>query len=295
LVEDQYGVVTRRQLLNSGFSSDEIDGRVRAGRLHRIWRGVFAVGRPRLTARGWWLGAVLACGGHAVLSHQSAAQLWGIRETKTDGEGEQDRPSVIDISVPAAKSHQRIAIRIHRRRDLQSCDRVCLERIPVTSPERTLLDLASVLHPRQLEAAINEADKLHLVDPESLRMELEGHHGAAGARTLRRVLDRPTFALTDSELERRFLRLIRRAKLPKPETQKRVHGFRVDFCWPDLHLVVETDGLTYHRTPSQQAKDRFRDQALTSAGFIVLRFTHAQVRYQPGQVVGTLRSVIERS
>jgi very-short-patch-repair endonuclease len=295
LVDTQHGVVTRRQLLDAGFTSDEIDGRVRAGRLHRLWRGVFAVGRPRLTARGWWSAAVLACGDHAVLSHQSAGQLWGIREMKIGSEEEQDRPSVIDVSVPAVRSHRLAGIRVHRRRDLRGADRTCHQRIPVTGPARTLLDLASAAHPRHLEAAVNEADKLGLIDPESLRIDLDLHRGATGAPALRRVLDRQTFVLTDSELEREFLRLVRGAGLPTPRTQQRVHGFRVDFLWPERQLVVETDGLRYHRTAAQQSKDRVRDQALVAAGFTVLRFTHAQVRYEPEHVARTLYAVIHGS
>ena len=249
------------------------------------------MGRPRLTLHGWWSAAVLACGSHAVLSHQSAAQLWRILRTKTVNERERDRPLVIDVSVPAAKSHRRSGIRIHRRRNLSAGDRSCWERIPVTSPGRTLLDLASVL-PRQLEVAVNEADKLGLIDPESLLEEVDGHPRAAGAPALRRVLDRHTFALTDSELERRFLRLLRRAGLRRPETQQPVCGFHVDFLWPELRLIVETDGLRYHRTAAQQARDRHRDQALTVAGFIVLRFTHSQVRYEAERVLATMRAVL---
>jgi very-short-patch-repair endonuclease len=165
----------------------------------------------------------------------------------------------------------------------------------VTSPARTLLDLASLVHPRQLEAAINEADKQGLVDPETLLAELDSHRGIAGVPALRRVLDRHTFALTDSELERCFLRLVWQAKLPRPETQQWVNGFRVDFLWPALGLVVETDGLRYHRTAAQQTKDRHRDQTLTTAGFVVLRFTHAQVRFDAAHVVATLRAVLSES
>jgi very-short-patch-repair endonuclease len=295
LAGSQHGVLTRRQLLDVGFSSDQIDGRVRAGRLHRLWRGVYAVGRPRLTCLGWWLAAVLACGDHAVLSHKSAGQLWGILATKTDDEREHGRPPIIHVSVPAAKSHRRGGIRIHRRRALPERDRSAHRGIPVTSPARTLLDLASAVHPGQLEAAINESNACELIDPESLRDELEVRRGAAGAPALRRILDQHTFSLTDSELERRFLDLVRRAKLPKPQTQQRVAGFRVDFFWPERQLVVETDGLRYHRTAAQQSKDRHRDRALIAAGFTVLRFTHAQVQYRRDDVVRTLRRVLNRS
>jgi very-short-patch-repair endonuclease len=115
-----------------------------------------------------------------------------------------------------------------------------------------------------------------------------------GAVPLRRLLDRRTFRLTDSELERRSLRLVARAGLPPPQTQHHVDGFRVDFVLQELGLVVETDSLRYHRTPAQQARDRLRDQAHAAAGRTPLRFTHAQVRYQPDHVTATLTAVARR-
>jgi very-short-patch-repair endonuclease len=138
---------------------------------------------------------------------------------------------------------------------------------------------------------VSRADKLQLLDPEGLRGELDHHRDMEGVPALRRILDRRTFRLTDSELERRFLKVCRRAKLPTPKTQQQIGGFRVDFLWPDLGLIVETDGLRYHRTPQQQGRDRARDQVLISAGFIVLRFTHAQVTYDSMHVMKTLRTV----
>jgi very-short-patch-repair endonuclease len=165
----------------------------------------------------------------------------------------------------------------------------------VTAPGRTLIDLATLLKPNRLEEAVNEADKLGLIDPELLRRLVNERARIAGVPALRSVLDRRTFQLTDSELERRFLRLVRRAGLPPPRTRQRVNGYRVDFHWPEVGLVVETDGLRYHRTPGQQAKDRIRDQAHTAAGLTPVRFTHAQVRYEPEHVVATLRAVLGRS
>jgi very-short-patch-repair endonuclease len=162
----------------------------------------------------------------------------------------------------------------------------------VTTPARTLIDLATLLQPSQLEAAVNAADRLGLVDPEQLRRKVDHRPGTDGVKALRRLLDRRTFSLTDSELERRFLKLIRRAGLPLPKTQQRIEGFRVDFAWPDLRFVVETDGLRYHRTATQQAKDRARDQALVAARFTVLRFTHAQVVFESSRVVETVRAVL---
>jgi very-short-patch-repair endonuclease len=283
------------QLLSAGLSSDEIDGRIARGRLFRLWAGVYAVGRPRVTVRGWWSAAVLACRDGAVLSHLSAGFLWGICNTDIGNEREVDRPPWIHVSVGEGTIHRLVGIRIHRRRELPNSDRAVCEEIPVTSPGRTLIDLATLLKPGQLEAAINAADKRDLINPEQLREEVASHPRTAGVPALRAVLDRHTFALTDSELERRFLRLVRKAGLPDPLTQQRLNGYRVDFYWPQLRLIVETDGLRYHRTATQQSRDRVRDQTHVADGLIVMRFTHAQVRYDPHHVVKTLRAVLKES
>jgi very-short-patch-repair endonuclease len=149
--------------------------------------------------------------------------------------------------------------------------------------------------PREIEGAINEADKLDLVSPDGLRRSLDDMKATAARRPgvgrLRSILDRHSFVLTDSELERRFLSLVRRAGLPEPETGRYVNGFKVDFFWPQLGLVVETDGLRYHRTPAQQTRDRRRDQVHAATGLRLLRFTHAQVRYEPAHVVSMLAAV----
>lgn len=238
------------------------------------------------------MGAVLACGRGTVLSHDSAAALWGIGGTNIGNEGARTRPLIIHVSVAENRSRRLEGVCAHRRRELDGAERAQRQGIPVTTPARTLIDLATLLPPTELEAAVNVADKLGLIDPEQLRRKVDLRRGTDGVKALRRVLDRRTFVLTDSELERRFLRLVRRAGLPSPKTQQRIKGFRVDFLWSGLRLVVETDGLRYHRTAMQQTKDRARDQALVSAGFTVLRFTHAQVTYEPEHVVGTLTAVL---
>jgi hypothetical protein len=169
-----------------------------------------------------------------------------------------------------------------------------MDRIPVTSPARTLIDLAAVLPDARVERAVNEADRLDLVDPQRLRADLANRPMTRGVATLRELLDIETFTPTDSELERRFLSLVTGSGLPQPETGIRLNGFKVDFYWPELGLVVETDGLRYHRTPSQQAGDRRRDHAHARAGLETLRFTHRQVRYEADDVTATLQRVAER-
>jgi very-short-patch-repair endonuclease len=286
LASNQHGVVSRAQLLDLGLTENEIKTRVARGRLHRLWRGVYAVGRPQLTRHGWWMGAVLSCGPSAVLSHGSAAALWAIRAKGPI------RP--IDVSVRSDVFRRRKDVRLHRRSFGSPRDLTRRDGIPVTSPARTLIDLATVIEPGPLEAAVNEADKLGLVDPDELRAANDEHVGIDGVAALRKLLDRRTFQLTDSELERRFLRLVRRAGLSPPRTRERVNGFRVDFFWPELGLVVETDGLRYHRTPFQQGKDRLRDQAHIAAGLTALRFTHSQIAHQPTSVSATLTATAER-
>jgi very-short-patch-repair endonuclease len=252
--------------------------------LHPVHHGVYAVGRPQLGRLGQLMAAVLACGEGAALSHGTAGELWGIRP---------EQPA-IQVSIRCSSYRRRPGIVIHRRPGLPASDIRGHFEIPVTSVARTLLDLAPRLERDELEAAINEADKLGLIDPERLRGAVDAYAGKPGAAILRQVLDRRTFALTDSALERRFLRLVRSAGLQSPRTGVWLNGFKVDFYWPDLGLVVETDGLRYHRTAAQQGRDRLRDQAQARAGLTPLRFTHAQVRFEPDHVQATLRTVARR-
>jgi very-short-patch-repair endonuclease len=200
----------------------------------------------------------------------------------------------VEISVPAHVDPRPSGIVVHRRTTFRSEDLATHRGIPVTNPICTLVDLAYRLPRTQLEAAINEADKQGLTDPETLRSALPAYTGRRGVAALRLVLDRRSFALTDSELERHFLQIVRAVGLPLPKTQQRVNGFKVDFYWPDLGLVVETDGLRYHRTPAQQARDKVRDQEHLAAGLTPVRFTHEQVRYEPERVCSTVAAVAAR-
>jgi very-short-patch-repair endonuclease/predicted transcriptional regulator of viral defense system len=279
----QHGVLARRQLLALGFSSREIEHRVARGRLHCVMRGVYAVGWPQLTQKRRWMAAVLACGEGALLSHHSAAALWEIGE---------ERSGEISVSVRRRARLCRPGIRVHSRADLDEADASRKDDIPLTSIVQTLVDLASELPIRRLERAINEADKLDLVDPEELRSELERYRGQRGAGLLRRTLDKRTFRLSDSELEILFRPLAAKAGLPLPLTKQIVNGFEVDFVWPDLGLVVETDGLRYHRTPAAQARDALRDRTHTLAGMVPLRFTHYEVKYEADKVRQTLRRAV---
>lgn len=285
LAATQHGVVARRQLLELGLSAQAIQHRIANGRLHPAGRGVYALGRPELSRRGRWMAAVLGCGSGAALSYGSAAALWGV---------ERERKGAIEVSIPVSSARQHDGVLVYRRPNLGTAEVVLRNGIPVTSVVRTLIDIAGRLDGANLERAVNEADRLGLIDPGALLEVLGQHPGKHGVGPLREMLGKRTFRLTDSELERRFLRLVAETGLPMPLTQQRLNGFRVDFLWPDLRLVVETDGLTYHRTPAQQARDRVRDQAHLTAGFTPLRFTHAQVRFEAGYVRFTLIAVVNR-
>jgi very-short-patch-repair endonuclease len=276
-------VVTRGQLLGLGFSPKAVDHRIARGRLHVVGRGVYVVGRPELTSHGRFMAAVLSCGPDAALSHHSAAALWEIRPATGD-----------PMHVSAPTDRRRPGIVVHRRASLAAVAVTRCHGIPVTSPIVTLVDIAARLDRSQLEAAINEADKRDLTSPEELRSAIDEMPRRPGLGMLKATLDRRTFTLTDSELERRFLPIARRSGLPRPETGRLLNGFKVDFLWPDLGLVVETDGLRYHRTPAQQAKDRLRDQAHAAAGLTSLRFTRAQIHFEPRHVQETLRAVARR-
>jgi very-short-patch-repair endonuclease len=286
LVRQQHGLISRAQLRRLGFTEDGIKHRLATGRLRRVRRGVFLVGRPGLTELGRWMAAVLACGDGAVLSHSSAAALWRI--------GFESR-SVVELSLPSPSRRRRPGLRIHRRPSLNlQRDLTSEHGIPVTTPIQTLIDMALRLDRAGVERMINEADKYNLTHPPQLREALDARNDEPGVAKLRHILDRRTFRLTKEELERRFLPLVRRAGLPVPLTGRIVNEFEVDFYWPELGMVVETDGLRYHRTPAEQARDRLRDQAHTAAGLTQLRFTHEQVRYEPEYVVRILAQTASR-
>jgi very-short-patch-repair endonuclease len=287
LARNQHGLVSRRQLLSLGWSTKAIRHRISAGRLHPVRRGVYAVGRPELTTEGEWMAAVLLCGAGALISHRTALEGWGICKQQPSG-------GQIHVSVPASRRPAGERIRVHRAAHLPASDRRRRNGVPITSPIRTLIDVATDLTPGELDQAISQADNLGLASPLSLRRAVEARRGQRGVEPIRALLERADFRLTDSELERRFLRLVESTGLPAPLTQQRVNGYRVDFYWPELGLVVETDGLRYHRTPDQQSKDRVRDQRHTAAGLVALRFTHFQVAFESDQVESILRRVAQR-
>lgn len=228
------------------------------------------------------MAAVLACGDEAMLSHRSAADLWGFGK---------ERRGVIDVSVRRHCKVSRSGIHVRDRAGLWNRDIGVRLGIPVTQPVKTFLDIATELPENRLERAINEADKLDVIDPDALRRALDDHLGEPGIRPLRQILDEHTFRLSDDELELLFRPIATAAGLPTPLTKQKVNKFEVDFFWPDLGLVVETDGWRYHRTPAAQTRDALRFQRHTAAGLTPLRFSHYQVKYEPRHV----REILEQT
>jgi very-short-patch-repair endonuclease len=278
LAARQHGIVTRRQLLALGFGRRSIEHRVARGRLFPASLGVYAIGWPALNQKRRWMATVLAGGEGAALSHRSAAALWEIGEEN----------GLIEVSVRRRCELRRPGIRFRGRPSLAPGDLVLRDDIPVTSPVQTLVDLATELEPVALERAVNDADKRDLINPEALREDLARFGGDPGVRPLRHLLDKLFFQLSDSDLEIYFRRIVKAEELPMPITKQRVNKFEVDFFWPDLGLIVETDGLRYHRTPSAQLRDARRDRAHVMAGMTPLRFTHYEVRYEPDRVRAAL-------
>ncbi len=232
------------------------------------------------------MAAVLACGPTAVLSHGSAAALWEFGNEQGD---------TIDVSVPAGRRNRLRGIRAHRRTKSVLGDALIHEGIPLTSPVRTLIDQATHLRPMQLERAVNEADKLDRVRADALLASLDNYRGHPGVASLRKLLDPLAFRLSDSELEQRMRQLAMTTGLPAPETRAWVNGYEVDFYWPELGIVVEADGLRYHRTASQQKRGLERDQAHLAAGMWPLRFSHWQIRHDAIHVRKILRRTVARA
>ena len=271
----QHDVITRDELLGLGFTDKAIKHRLERGRLHPTpWRGVYVVGRPGLTRLGFLMAAVKACGEEAALSHWSGGELWTISRI---------RPGPIHVSVPEHVSRKRDGIVIHRRANVATTTH---RGIPVTTPVETLIDLTAA--GGNVEAAVNEADKLDLVHVDELRAALDEVEPRPGVARLKRLIDVATFVYTDTELERAFPPIARRAGLPKPRGQYWLGRKRYDFYFAELGILVECDGGRYHRTPFQQTNDRDGEHQAHLADLLPLRFTHGQIRYEPAKVEAVL-------
>jgi very-short-patch-repair endonuclease len=292
LADRQHGVIALRQLREIGLSASGVRSRVARGRLHRIHRGVYAVGRSQITGRGHWMAAVLACGPRAALSHRSGAGLWGLRS---------DNRRKSDISLPSPSARAKDAIEVHRSVTLTAEDITTVDGIPCTTVARTLVDLGDVVNRRAVESAVEQAEVLRLFDLREVERAIERAGPRRGTSTLLSVLedlDGPT--LTASELEEAFLALCREAALPTPEVNAWLtlgdgSAIKVDFLWRRERLVVETDGHPFHRTRQSRERDTRRDVLVRLAGFEPVRFTGRQVVFEKEWVTRTLLALASRA
>ncbi len=277
-------MVTRRQLLDAGLTSKMVERRTETGHLLRLHRGVYAVGHAQLRREGRWLAAVLAVGDGAALSHRSAAALHGIR----DG----DRA----LDVTTTRRVRARGVVVQRTIALPADDVTTCSGIPVTTVPRTLVDLAAIVTARQLATLLREADRAGRLDPAAVRTAL-GRKRVPGVGALRAALaehERLATSFTRSELEDRLLALLDAHGLPRPLTNHDVEGMEVDACWPRERIVVETDGWAHHHDRRAFQDDRTKSARLTTAGYTVVRFTHADVASRPAWVAGTLRELLQR-
>jgi very-short-patch-repair endonuclease len=275
----QLELITTPQLRAAGISKDATATRRSRGSLHRIHHGVYLFGSPLMLPGARELAAVLACGDRSFVSHRSAAALWGLAAGFADK---------IDITAVGAR-RCRAGIRTHVVAGLDPMDRYMRNGIPVTAPARTLLDFASQGTTGEIELAVAEAYAHKLVTEPELKAAIGRALRRPGASVLRAELKReggPQW--TQSEAERRMLRLIRAAGLPLPRTQLRIAGWPADFVWVEQRLIVEVDGYAFHSHRRAFERDRRRDQTHMTAGYIVLRFTWRQMQEEPFVVIATI-------
>jgi very-short-patch-repair endonuclease len=286
LASRQHGVVSRRQLLDAGFGPRAIDRRVESGVLRRLHRGVYLVG-PLAPPLAGEMAATLVCGDHAWLSHPTAGHLWSLTPYLP-------KPRLIHVTVTRGDPRRR-GVRAHRTRHLPKDETTTFKGIPITTPARTLLDLAPRLNPRQLERSLAEGIRTNRLRPSTLTPLLARHPGRPGVPALRRLLESGDPAFTRREAEERFLALVREAELPPPEANASLGPYEIDFLWRDERLAVEIDSWTFHGDRHAFEADRRRDADLASWGFRVIRVTWRQMEETPTAVVARLASAMCRS
>ena len=278
----QHGVITRTQARTVGLSDHEIDGRIARGWLRPIHRGVYAVGRPALAREGVWIAAALALGTRGAVSHRSAAQLWELMPGCSS-------PVHVTVPTPGGRA-RRNGIAVHRS---ALADETTVKRhIPVTVPERTLIDLAGQTDRRALERASDEAIRLRLTTEAKLQRAIGQRPNAARLGLILRGYE-PGSTGTQNDFEELLLAISDQHDIPRPTCQRRAGAFLPDFTWPEHRLIVETDGYATHGTRKAFERDRRRDVELRAAGWTVLRFTWLQLTQEPGWVAAAMRSVLD--
>ncbi|HVX31609.1 MAG TPA: type IV toxin-antitoxin system AbiEi family antitoxin domain-containing protein [Solirubrobacterales bacterium] len=286
----QNGVMTLSQLEHLGLSRRAIHDRERAGRLHRIHQTVYSLTPGVMTERGKFMAAVLACGPDAVLSHRSAAYLWGLVDSWEEP---------IDVTAPNRRGRSPDGVAAHRDGSLQPIDKTVVHGVPCTTVARTVLDFAGVAQEWEVRKVVAEAEVLRILDKPKLRALLKRSRRRRGVARLRLILDtiHPQTARSRSELERLFLDMCARRDVPEPEVNVWLPApdgrrYQADFLWRQSKLIVEADSRRYHDTDSAFVSDRKRQQQLELAGWRVSRCTWEEVEREPRRLALTVRALI---
>ncbi len=277
IARHQRGRVTRAQMIAAGVSQDAIDRMVRRGFLHRQHRGVYTVGHNAPIPLGDETAALLACGEHAVLSHHTAALL---HRLIPHGDGR------IHVTIRGRHGPNPGGVTVHRTRRLNRSDVATVERLPVTTPTRTVLDLASTADVATVERALEEALTQKKVTERELRAQAAAIRGQRSGSLVQAVLDAHREpGITKSKAERRYRHLLTAAQLPLPRTNFPLHGYSLDCYWPDLGVVVEVQGYQFHSSRRKFERDTRKAATLTAAGLSVSYVTWLQMDNEPFAVV----------
>ncbi|HEX6679079.1 MAG TPA: type IV toxin-antitoxin system AbiEi family antitoxin domain-containing protein [Gaiellaceae bacterium] len=276
----QHGVIARRQVLAAGVSRGSIANRLTKGSLIRVFPGVYRVGHSAPSVEATYMAAVLACGEGAVLGGRAAAFLLGLIRGKAPGP-----------SVHTRAERQIDGIATRRARQMDPRDITTWKGIPVTTPARTLVDLAESFSPDELARAMHQADVLHRTTPDDVEAVLGRRPTSKGAAKLREVIHGDQGRIL-SKLERAFIRLLKQNNLPLPTTNRPAGGLFVDCRWPERKLTVELDGYRYHRSRHAWQKDRKRERDAYARGDQFRRYTWGDVVEHPAPTLSELRAVL---
>lgn len=285
IADRQHGVVSRAQLLAAGLSARVIDAAIAAGRLRPLFRGVYAVGHAVVSPDGWCQAALLACGDRSVLGHHTACLKWDLRRGDL---------FPVCVIVPGDRGRKRDRIQT-RRTTLDRRDWMLFDGLRLTTPARTIIDMAGELNPKEMRLLVERAQDVKRFDPKRIEAVLQRNPRRPGCRPLLHLIAllQPDQDGAKSYLERLFLKIVRGARLPEPEVNVRIENRERDFVWRDRRLVVEVDGYANHSSRQAMRRDRARDRELTAALWRPARFTYEDVAFEPGATAKELTRLLK--
>jgi predicted transcriptional regulator of viral defense system len=289
LAGTQHGVVSRRQLRRLGFSDKEIEAGIRLGRLHRVFRGVYAVGYPQEGKKARMRAATLACGEGTVVSHRSAAALLGLLDTA---------PVVVDVIAPGSAGRKLDRIRAHETVRLEPYETGSVDGIPCTSPGRTLADIAGEVGMRTLRSGFERAAAKGILDVAAVEAAAaRGTRGAGAARRLARAWRKAAPAARKGRLKSPLEAMVLPLLLSRGVAPPRINApvrlrdgstIEVDFLWPAERLVVEADSRDFHATDLAFERDRWRDRELLRVGYASFRVTRLQAETETAEIAAAV-------